>query len=337
MTYDVINSQTSLDVVICTYNNARLLRRTLESLTGQNSGAGGLGVLVVNNNCTDETDEVVKDYTARIPRLRSTHETRQGLTWARLCGVNSSTASWIAFVDDDCLLEPNWVANAISFASKTPECGAFGGRVVLDWEEPPPAYVNSYRYAFAEQDHGAALQRVEWLVGAGMVVNRAALERSGWVRKQLLQDRIGTRLVSGGDMEIALRIASAGLDLWYVPNCVLRHFIPRSRTSVGYLRRLIRGLGAADTLCEAIKWPESYWSWVWNSLRVAAKESYYTARMAPRNMSHHGLIDLTIRVNFTLGRLSGLSYVVAMKSSGRRELIGVTSKRAGARHAGQNS
>jgi len=68
-------------------------------------------------------------------------ETKQGKTPACLCGVKNSTGNWIAFVDDDCLLAENWVEEAARFALVHPDCGAFGGRVILDWELPLPAFV----------------------------------------------------------------------------------------------------------------------------------------------------------------------------------------------------
>ena len=53
------------------------------------------------------------------------------------------------------------------------------------------------------------------LVGAGMVVRRAAPAECGWVERPLLADRIDKRLVSGGDVEIAQRIRGAGYPLWF--------------------------------------------------------------------------------------------------------------------------
>lgn len=86
--------------------------------------------------------------------MRMVSETKQGKTPACLCGVKNSTGNWIAFVDDDCLLAENWVEEAARFALVHPDCGAFGGRVILDWELPPPAFVLKYGYQFAQQDHG---------------------------------------------------------------------------------------------------------------------------------------------------------------------------------------
>jgi glycosyltransferase involved in cell wall biosynthesis len=230
-------SSLHISLIICTYNNASLLDRTLTTLSKQQVPPYVKWMcLVVDNNCIDDTLAIVNRHirSGAIPHLRIVSEPIQGLTPARLCGVKNTTGDWIAFVDDDCLLQEDWIAQAAMFASEHPNCGAFGGQVVLDWERPPPAFVLRYGYSFAEQNHGSVQKKVPFLVGAGLVINRSALLATGWVNKPLLSDRIGKRLVSGGDVEIVLRIRSAGYELWYAPECKLMHFIPSKRTSTDF-------------------------------------------------------------------------------------------------------
>src|SRR5436189_3059393 len=108
-----------------------MLDATLTALARQQPvAAGAWSCVVVDNNCTDSTAHVVERHCTEgaIPGLRSVREPIQGLTPARLRGVRSSAAPWIAFVDDDCILEPDWVAEALSFARTYPDVGAFGGR-----------------------------------------------------------------------------------------------------------------------------------------------------------------------------------------------------------------
>jgi hypothetical protein len=80
-----------------------------------------------------------------------------------------------------------------------PQAGGISGRVVLDWEEPPPNFLKGLGSCFAEQDLGEAACEIDGMVGAGMVVRRRALVECGWLHRPLLADRIGKRLVSGGD------------------------------------------------------------------------------------------------------------------------------------------
>jgi glycosyltransferase involved in cell wall biosynthesis len=115
--------------------------------------------------------------------LRWVLENQQGLTPARRRGVRERRAPWIAFVDDDNLLEPGWL-RAIAKAIRThPQAGAIGGRVVLDWEPPPPDFIRRFGFSFAEQEPGDTACEMGSLVGAGMVVRRGALAKCGWLER----------------------------------------------------------------------------------------------------------------------------------------------------------
>lgn len=294
----------SIVVVICTYNNARSLGATLASVQAQQIPTEvRWSVLLVDNNCTDDTQVVAEAFKDAGVPLRIVREPRQGLTAARLRGVLSSTEDWVAFVDDDCILDIDWVANAATFAASHPDIGGFGGRVTLEWEEAPPEYVDHFRYCFAEQELGTDERSVHCLVGAGLVVNRVVLARTGWIESPLLDDRTGRRLVSGGDVELALRLG-AHHELRYEPACRLRHRIPMRRVERLYLARLNHGLGSSGLLRGTMEWGVQGTQWV----RRALKGAFGHLRMAARDLRvavHRpdGLTVAALRMAFCLGRI----------------------------------
>lgn len=89
--------------------------------------------------------------------------------------------------------------------------------------------------------------------------------------KQWMSDRVGQKLVSGGDVEMALRIRGAGFPLWYHPGCQLQHVISSRRISDAYLCRMTAGLGASQTFADAMTWPRGFASWRLNALKEAAR------------------------------------------------------------------
>lgn len=212
----------SVDLIICTYNNAPLLEKTLEAISRQKIlSETDWQVLVVNNNCTDETTEVVEKFAKNFPvPLKIITETKQGLHHARLCGVKNTDGDWITLVDDDCLIAENFVEEIAKFAAEHPDCGAFGAKIILEWETEPPIYAANRKWAFAGRNHGDQPKRREWIAGTGMILRRKALEKSGWIEKQFLEGRIGERLVSRGDVEMGLRIGRIA-EVWYNPACQL--------------------------------------------------------------------------------------------------------------------
>ncbi|MEQ9234991.1 glycosyltransferase [Coleofasciculus sp. E2-BRE-01] len=320
-----MNNHLSIDLIICTYNNAALLDRTLIAISEQQVPSEvEWNVLVVNNNCTDDTVAVVERHiqSGKLPNLSMVLEPQQGLTPARLCGVKNTTADWLAFVDDDCLLEEDWIAQAAKFALVHPECGGFGGRVILDWETPPPAFVLNYAYSFAQQEHGTLAKQMSCLVGAGLIINRSALIDIGWIDKQFLADRVGKKLISGGDVELALRLA-AKYDLWYNPECKLRHIIPSWRTSETYLMKINYSLGTCKLYGDSMVWSGSYLAWLFVSVWDAFGSSLDILIQALRVvMGRRAAIEVGISSSFIRGWWVGIWSMLQMNVKERRELLG---------------
>jgi hypothetical protein len=280
-------------------------------------------VLVVDNNCTDNTYEVVEKHRkiGRIP-LRAVNEPRQGLTPARLCGFKNTTGEWIAYVDDDCLLAEDWVEQAAAFALKYPDCGGFGGEVSLNWERQPQSYVMDFTWAFAQQCYGDKVRRLQCLVGAGMVLRRAALDASGWADRQLLGDRVGKNLVSGGDVEMALRVGAQG-PLFYNPNCKLRHLIPADRISFDYLKAICHSLGTSKVLGDSMLHTGSWSACLFRSSMWAFS---YLANALTHTVSvllgRKSAKAIAIMLRFFLGYCAGIYLLVRMPAAKRQKLLG---------------
>lgn len=313
----------SIDLVICTYNNASFLDRILGALIEQVSPSVKWEVLVVNNNCTDETSAIVERYIqlAKFP-LKMVLEPIQGLTPARLCGVKNTSGDWIAFVDDDCLLAPDWVEQAAIFAQSYPECGGFGGKVILDWQVQPPDELLNFGYCFAEQDYGDNIKKLPCLVGAGMIVKRKALADIGWIDKQFLADRIGKKLISGGDVEIALRLASK-YDLWYNPACKLHHIIPARRISWEYLHKINFGLGSSKLFGDSLLWSGSYLGWLMVSIGYGLRDTLKLFSWALQNLrSSKPLTEVSIYSSFIKGYWVGIWRLFCLNDQERKALLG---------------
>lgn len=314
----------SIDLVICTYNNAKLLKRTLEAIANQIvSPEVKWEVIVVNNNCTDETLAIVNNYLklAKFP-LKMVLEPIQGLTPARLCGVKNSSGEWIAFIDDDCLIAKDWVQQAAIFALYHPECGGFGGKVILDWEIVPPDYMLNFGYCFAQQDYGENSQKIPCVVGAGMVLKRSALDKVGWIKGQFLADRVGKKLISGGDVEIGLRIASQ-YDLWYNPLCKLDHQIPSHRISLDYLYKINIGLGKSKLLGDSLIWSNSYFRWLIVSIAYGLRDIFKLLIWELQNITwRKSFIEISIHSRFVLGWWLGIGQLFCWNHKERKALLG---------------
>lgn len=252
-----------LHVVICTYNRAHILGNTLDSLADQDAPHDGTWeVLVVDNNCVDNTREVVNSYEGRLPGLAIVPEPRQGLTEARQRGFHATEAPWVGFVDDDCVLDSGWVRNAIEFVGRRPDASAFNGRnrLVFEDHKDRPWVAPAMFAGWDSGGHDEAIREGS-LCGAGLVLNRQAIERSGWLENPTSADRRGRSLISGGDNELSIRAKAGGGEQWFVPQCVLDHVVEAKRLELPYLMRLNFRLGEPFPLMSLLQNRQTMKQW----------------------------------------------------------------------------
>ena len=131
-------------VIICTYNRSHNLPNCIDYLARQ-QGAESFEweVLIVDNNSSDNTRQVVEELARKSPlRLRYAFEPQQGLNYARNRGIEESDSRYFCYVDDDILVDSNWLA-ALYQALDTNDADAVGGRIHLDPEIKLPALDNA--------------------------------------------------------------------------------------------------------------------------------------------------------------------------------------------------
>lgn len=108
-------SNTTVSIIICTYNRAEHLRRTLAALAGVRIPGGMQAELVVvDNNSTDATAAVIADALrpGRLPNMgnvRSVVEQQQGLSSARNRGMAEAQGNIFVFTDDDVRPPDGWL------------------------------------------------------------------------------------------------------------------------------------------------------------------------------------------------------------------------------------
>lgn len=101
-----------VSVIIPAHDAAGTIGEQLEALATQNASSVTWELIVVDNNSTDATAEVVGRYCSRIPGLRLiSADSRAGSGYARDAGAAVATGKALAFCDADDVVSPDWVAN----------------------------------------------------------------------------------------------------------------------------------------------------------------------------------------------------------------------------------
>jgi hypothetical protein len=176
----------------------------------------------------------------------------------------------IIFVDDDNVLDENYLAEATKIKQEWPVLGVWGsGCIQAAFEITPPAYLDRFLPLLALRNImspcwsnvASCLDATPW--GAGLCLRKGVATAYDQIYEQSsvqIIDRRGNSLSSGGDREISFVACRHGFGIGIFPELRLTHLIPQHRVSEDYLVRLAEGVGIADLLLN-YKWlniiPES--------------------------------------------------------------------------------
>jgi glycosyltransferase involved in cell wall biosynthesis len=115
-------------VVVPTYRRPQRLARLVEALEAQTLSPERFEVVIVDNASPDDTPARLAALAAASPlRLRHLTESKRGPAPARNTGWRASTGSVVAFVDDDCVPEPGWLAGGLAAVSRDDRIGVVQG------------------------------------------------------------------------------------------------------------------------------------------------------------------------------------------------------------------
>ncbi|MGH9904116.1 MAG: glycosyltransferase [Pyrinomonadaceae bacterium] len=238
---------TELSVITCSHNpRADYLTRVIDALKNQTLDKQGWEYLLIDN-ASAEPLALGTDLSWH-PNARHIREEKLGLTFARLRGIKEATGEMLVFVDDDNVLDADYLKQAVRLAAAWPMLGAFSGQVRPCFEQDPPEWTRQYwgRLAIREfnRDKWSNVPCLDETTphGAGLCVRqRVASEylayHAGGKRKAVL-DRTGTSLLSAGDMDLAATACDLGLGNGVFTSLRLTHLVPRERVEESYLLRL---------------------------------------------------------------------------------------------------
>ena len=277
-------------IAICTWNRAELLAQTLERMTALIVPEGlAWEVLVVNNNCSDRTDQVIETFLGRLP-LRRVFEGKPGLSHARNAAIAEARGRWLLFTDDDVLVNLDWVSACLETAERFPAAAVIGGRIEPWFVAPPdPAIVAAFpiaRGGFCGLDRGdqeRELDDTEDVYGANMAFKADSL------RGLAFDANLGvspSSSMGGEETDFIRRVRSSGGQVVWSPRMRVEHYVDPARMTLPYLTRFYtdhaRTLVRLGNVPKGMMPPGPLWfgapRWLWRST-ASAYLRYAAARV----------------------------------------------------------
>jgi len=249
-----------VSVVVPTRGRAAYLDVTLDSLLAQRAGIEYEIVVV------DDGGEL-----ARRPGVRYvSHPQRRGLNAARNTGIRESGAPLIAFVDDDVLVPPGWLAALADGAARFADADAFGGPIRARFEGRTPRGCGREDPPITTLDRGPADHETDYVWGANFAVRRGAIERVGPFDESIVRPH-------GDEEEWLERLRAAGGRIVYLAAAGLEH---RRTAEDARLRPLARAAYARGRAARASDHRRGREPSLGGELRVLAGCGWHTLRRA---------------------------------------------------------
>ncbi len=230
-----VNEAPSVSIIISTYNRAAVIGPALRAiLDDQRAGGVPYEVIVVDNNSSDRTSEVLEACARAHPGMRWLSEPRQGVSHGRNAGIRVASAPVVAFTDDDIRVAPDWVATVKRLFDEHPGIDCVGGPVLPIWEAPPPRWLDARHWSpLSVTDYGPAAFEISAARPRCLLTSNLALRRQVFSKIEMFSPRFPR----GQDHELQVRYWLAGGRALYSPQLVVYTEVPADRMTKAYHRR----------------------------------------------------------------------------------------------------
>lgn len=280
-----------LSVVICSYNRGKYLPMVLDSLKVQDYSTQSHEIILINNNSTDNTDEIIRNYQQANPTFPLVYEIEynQGISYARNKGVETAKGDIIVFIDDDETVEPDFLTSVNNFFTQYKNAGISSGPVIPVYETEKPEWLSHFtmRLITGAYDKGKSIKLLKNKDYPG--TGHACFRKSLFIKYGAFNTTLGRKgnsLMGAEDKDFFLRLMNGGEKCYYLPSAKIYHHIPESKLTDDFFRRLTYSIGKSERIrtlnlgkksfykrlmMEGIKWGASIvlWCWYFITLRIA--------------------------------------------------------------------
>jgi glucosyl-dolichyl phosphate glucuronosyltransferase len=227
-------------VLISTWNNAKRLAITLETIKGCVIPQGlAWQLVIVNNNCTGNTDSVVNQYVDILPVVY-VKEPIQGLSRARNAGLNIATGKLIIFTDDDVRPCRDWIKVYWEAFVQEPTKQFWGGPIESEFEGEKP---DDDLLSFAP----SSVRGLDFGPGKRLLSDKECFIAPNWAVPSAIIKKIGPFdihkglnpsspiLSTGEETDLMYRLKEQGLSGLYLPAARIQHFVPGGKCTLKHI------------------------------------------------------------------------------------------------------
>lgn len=242
-----------ISIVIPTWNNSQRLRITLESFCSVHIPSGiNWEIVLVNNNCSDNTDEIVESYLTKLPIIY-VKEPRPGTSKAKNKGLEMARSqSLVVFCDDDIEMCTQWLETYWNAYEQRPYGFFFGGPVSSEFEKlvidedllplTPPSVKGFDLGPLPKVLNGEFLLGANWAAPIDIVRILKGFDEDKGLNAS------ANRVKTGEETDLMSRLKRAGWKAYYLPQARVKHFVPSRKCTLDHTVVRIKAWGYYQAL-----------------------------------------------------------------------------------------
>jgi len=236
-----------LSVIVPTYNRERMLCNAIDSIINQSLSKDNYEILVIDNNSSDDTKNIVNKYVKETSNLKYLFEPIPGLLSGRHKGAKEAKGNILVFTDDDVIADNDWL-KAIAETFKDTSVKIVGGRNLPIFETEPPGWINniwqkkkdgnSYcgHLSLLDLQDKCKIIDISFVWGLNLSIRKETLlllngfhpDAYPWELRQYRGD---------GETGLGYKAKILGINAIYQPKALIYHYIPKDRMTIEYFKK----------------------------------------------------------------------------------------------------
>lgn len=271
-----------LSVIICTYNRDKYIYDVLRSVAENTFSTEGYEIVLVDNNCTDNTKARYAQFVSDFPAVNTRYvfEKEQGLSHARNRGIKEAQGEIVIYVDDDAVVNSDYLATYADFFSSHLDVDAAGGPIIPLYETEEPPWMSHFtrQLITGKLDLGNKKRKFpknSFPGGGNAAYRKSVFEKVGLFNVDL--GRKGRNLIGAEEKDIFDKMTRQNMQFYYLSTAILYHIIPEQKLLPEYFNKLTYSIGVSERsrtlsisrgkyikrlFAECIKWSATLLLWV---------------------------------------------------------------------------
>ena len=210
----MMDSKLIFSIIIPTYNRPKNLKNCIESLKHINYPRNRFEVIIVDDGSTQVLDNLIEPYKS-LMKVTLIRQKNAGPAKARNTGASVAQGKYVAFTDDDCVPDQNWLLVLENAFSNSPKA-LLGGRTINTFSDNPYSTASQLLIDYIYDYYNHRSGKIQFFTSNNFAISRELFNQVG-------QFDINFPLAAGEDREFCDRCLFQGYSLAYVPQAIIYH------------------------------------------------------------------------------------------------------------------